>query len=325
MFSSLNSGGNPQAERVLATIQRLASDYPEQVLLKVPLRDLTTFRIGGPATGVCEIKTPTDARKFQLFAQEHDLPFYTLGGGSNILADDAGFNGLILKIKIDSFEVDGESVRVGAGLNFDQMIAQTLGERLTGLEFASGIPGTVGGAVVGNAGCYGHEISEFILAATVLRPDGRLETIGPEEMGFRYRHSDLKESSDLLMNVVLKLDRGDITRAWETREEKIEIRRQKHPIRRPCAGSYFKNLAPQNLGGNRRAAGELLELAGAKSLRVGDAAVYEKHANIIVNEGRATSSDVLALANLMKDAVLAKFGLRLQEEVRYLTSGGIQS
>ena len=312
----------PTAADIAATIRHLAHDYPDNVLVQVSLHDLTTFRICGPAAGVCRVKTPAEALEFQAFAAQQNLPLYILGGGSNVLADDAGFGGLILKIEIDTYRVHGDTVTVGAGLGFDDMIALTLREGLTGLEFASGIPGSVGGAVVGNAGCYGHEISEFILKATVLRRDGRLETIGPEDMAFQYRDSSLKESGDLLLEVTLQLGRGDPAAAGHTRQEKIDIRRRKHPIHRPCAGSYFKNVAAAQPDERRRAAGQLLDQAGAKNFRVGDAAVYEKHANIIVNEGRATCADVLSLAALMKNAVHKRFGVELQEEVRYLSQSG---
>jgi len=304
--------------RICCRITDLASKYLQQVNIGVPLQDLTTFRIGGRAQGVCRIRTIADAQKFQAFAREQDVPVAILGGGSNILADDRGFCGLVLHLENDLCTVHGDVMRVGAGLNFDRLIEQSLATGLCGLEFASGIPGTLGGAVVGNAGCYGHEISEFVHSATLLRADGRLQQVGPEDLVFAYRSSALKQSGDILLEVELKLNRGDTTAAWRTRQEKIEIRRRKHPVRRPCAGSFFKNLPPARPGGQRRAAGELLEKVGAKTMREGDAAVYEKHANIIVNEGQATCSQVLALADRMQEAVREHFGVTLYPEVRYL-------
>jgi len=309
---------DPESSRVATEIAALAQQDPQKVRLGIPLHELTTLRIGGQALGVCKVRTIADAQRFQAFAHAHDVPLTYLGWGSNVLADDRGFCGLILHLENANVEVRGDAVHVGAGLGFDELIVHALEAGLTGLEFASGIPGTVGGAVVGNAGCYGHEISEFLVTATILRQDGCLETVGAEDLAFSYRSSALKEGSDLLLEVVLRLTRTDVAKAWRTREEKIHIRRLKHPVDRPCAGSYFKNLPADRPGAQRRAAGELLDLAGAKAFRCGDAAVFEKHANIIVNEGCATSADVLTLAARMKAAVQQKFGVLLEEEVRYL-------
>ncbi|MFO7609290.1 MAG: FAD-binding protein, partial [Candidatus Krumholzibacteriia bacterium] len=140
-------------------------------LRDVPLRDLTTLRVGGPAELVCPARNPDDARRFQAFAAEKGLPCFVLGGGSNLLGADEGFGGAVLKVATTGFAVRGDTVRAGAGLDFDDLIARTLGAGLVGLEFASGIPGTLGGALVGNAGCYGHEIGEFLADAnSTLKP-----------------------------------------------------------------------------------------------------------------------------------------------------------
>lgn len=293
-----------------------------EVVAMQPLRELTTFRIGGPAGLVGTVKNAEQARRFLDFAHQNGLPWVGLGGGSNILADDAGYAGLVLHVATDAFAVAGESVRIGAGLDFDAVIARTLAEGLVGLEFASGIPGTVGGALVGNAGCYGHEIGEFLVEATVLRPDGRIVTLGPEDFGFAYRTSALKEKPDLVLDLTLRLGRGDLTAAAAERQEHLDDRRRKHPWDIPCAGSYFKNLPPERPGERRRAAGRLLEAAGAKAMREGDAEVFEKHANIIVNRGAARAIDVLRLAARMKRAVREQFGEELSEEVRHLVAPG---
>lgn len=310
--------GNISVARTRAEIQAVAAESSGQVQVEVPLRDLTTFRIGGPALGICRLQTLDDARRFQAAARERGLPVSCLGGGSNVLADDRGFCGLVLKMEIATFTVRGDSVTVGAGLGFDDLIVRSLQTGLVGLEFASGIPGTVGGAIVGNAGCYGHEIGEFLVEATLLSPDGDLVTVGPEELSFGYRHSALKGGDSLLLQAVLHLQRGDPATAGATRQAHLQSRRHKHPVNEPCAGSYFRNLPGVAPNRRRRAAGELLELAGAKALCVGGAAVYARHANIIINTGSATCADVLALAKLMKAAVRKKFGIELQEEVRYL-------
>lgn len=286
------------------------------------LADRTTFRIGGPAAGVCPVQTPDDARRFLEFAAARGLPSVCLGGGSNVLADDAGFPGLVLLMSGTHVRSGSGAVRVGAGLGFDALVARCLEDGRPGLAFASGIPGSVGGAVVGNAGCYGHEIGEFVTEAVVLRPDGRTEVLGPEDLGFAYRTSRLKGADLILLEVELRLERGDAHAGAAEREERLADRRRKHPVTEPCAGSWFQNLPPLEPGGRRRAAGLLLDELGARGWREGDAAVYAKHANIIVNLGRAGSLDVLRLADRMREAVHERYGVLLEPEVRHLTPAG---
>lgn len=318
-----NRGEDPA--RLSEAIESFAARHGERTGLDVPLARLTTLRIGGPALAVCRLHTPEDARRFLDNARDLEIPTVFLGGGSNVLADDGGFRGLVLQVATTDLDIRGDTVRAGAGLGFDDLVAATLDAGLVGLEFASGIPGTLGGALIGNAGCYGNEIGEFLAEATILRSDGAVETVGPEAFAFTYRHSAFKSSRDLVLDAVLRLERGDVAVAGETRDGIIAERRRKHPVDLPCAGSYFKNLPPEIPGGRRRAAGALLDRVGARDMREGDAAVFERHANIIVNEGAATSRDVLALAERMKAAVAGRFGVRLQEEVRHLAGFGWQS
>jgi len=282
------------------------------------LSELTTFRIGGPGGLICPVENAGQARRFLDFAHHHQLPWTCLGGGSNILADDSGFAGMILLVQTRELEVSGSMVHVGSGWDFDTLVAETLRRGLTGLEFASGIPGTVGGALVGNAGCYGQEIGNLLAEATVLRPGGELVVIGPEDFDFQYRSSALKGRGDIVLDMVLTLEHGDLHEAGRVREEHIADRQRKHPGEIPCAGSYFKNLPPLGPGERRRAAGQLLEAAGAKSMQVGDAAVFPLHANIIVNRGRARCCDVLDLAERMRRAVQEQFDVDLEPEVRHL-------
>lgn len=305
----------------LELYDRLPPDLREQARPLVPLSQLTTLRIGGPAAVVCPIQNAEQARRFQAFCTDSSLPLTILGGGSNVLADDSGFSGLVLHVATERFETRGDALIVGAGLGFDDMIRRSLESRLTGLEFASGIPGTVGGALVGNAGCYGHQIGDFLIEATVLRADGRIETIGPEDFGFEYRRTRLQDGTDLVLEATLQLQRGDVQQAAAMRREKIADRHRKHPVTEPCAGSWFKNLPAEGPGQRRRAAGVLLEQVGAKEMSVGDAAVFARHANIIINRGHASCADVLELAGRMRDAVHERFGVRLEPEVRHLRNG----
>jgi len=306
------------AERIARAVADLRQRHPDRFAPDVPLSTLTTLRIGGPALGLSRLRNSDDARRFLEFARAAEIPAVCLGGGSNVLADDRGFCGLVGVMDDDTLEFRGDAVRAGAGLPLDRLVQECLRAGLTGLEFASGIPGSLGGALVGNAGCYGHEIGEFVREATVLRQDGRVETVGPEAFGFAYRQTVFKQRRDLILGAVLALRRGDLDAALAVRADHLASRRAKHPVDLPCAGSWFKNLPPSEPGGRRRAAGELLEAVGAKSLRFGDAGVFAGHANIIVNLGRARSVDVLALAGAMQAAVLDRYGVRLEAEVRQL-------
>ncbi len=300
----------------------LPPDLAPLVAPAVPLSELTTLKVGGPAALVCRITTPQIALRFHALARKSGLPYYILGAGSNVLAQDEGYRGLIFRIEIDSFTVDDGTITAGAGLAFDDLIVRSLDADLTGLEFASGIPGTLGGAIMGNAGCYGHEIGEFVARARVLTPEGRLETLDPDDFGFQYRITSLRETGTVLLGVTLRLAAGDVAAARRIRAEHIADRRAKHPVDMPCAGSWFRNLPPLNPGERRRAAGKLLDIVGARTMNEGDARVWGKHANIIVNTGHATSRDISRLAARMRDAVQEKFGVQLEEEVRRLPAAG---
>jgi UDP-N-acetylmuramate dehydrogenase len=299
-------------------LKLLPPDLRASVRQGVPLRELTTLRVGGPAALVCPVHTPEQALGFQSAAAASGLPWFVLGGGSNVLADDRGFGGVLLRLEGRSCALDGTTVTAAAGLDLDALVAHTLASGLTGLEFASGIPGTLGGALAGNAGCYGHEIGEFVRQVTVLTRDGEVARLAPGACGFRYRGTALRDAGALVLEAVLDLRQDDLAAANAERRDHLADRQAKHPVREPSAGSWFRNLEPSEPGGRRQAAGALLEQVGAKSMREGDAAVFPRHANIIVNLGQATSDDVRRLAARMKEAVRERFAITLQEEVRYL-------
>lgn len=296
----------------------LESPIAARIERDVPMSGLTTLRIGGPADALCRITNIDDARRFHELSRTWDLPLLCLGGGSNLLIDDLGISGLVFKMEMTEYSVEHETVRIGAGSVFDTMIRKTLESGLTGLEFASGIPGTIGGAIAGNAGCFGHDIGEFLVEATLMKADGQLVVVGPDDLAFSYRHSALKSTDDILLSVLLRLERGDLDAATETRRHNMALRHSKHPVDLPTAGSYFKNLEPTQPGGRRQAAGELLDRVGARDLHSGGAAVFNKHANIIINRDHATCSDVLDLALKMKNLVRERFGILLEEEVRHI-------
>ena len=309
--------------------ERLRRTLGDGLLVAVPMRLHTTFRIGGPADFFFTARTPERLVAALRAGHEAGLPVHLIGGGSNLLVSDSGLHGLVIRNACEQLEFDGATVRVGCGADFLELILACRERSLAGLGFAAGIPGTVGGALCGNAGCYGRDIGSFVVDCTHVTPDGAVEETRPAEWyEFGYRDSRLKRDPRVLISCRLRLEPGDPAALQREIDEKLEIRRVKHPQWRiePTAGSYFKNLpsdwqlpgAKHSPGTRRVAAGQLLDECECRGLRVGDAMVYPKHANIIVNAGRATARDVLALAEVMKTRVRERFGVELEEEVVFL-------
>jgi UDP-N-acetylmuramate dehydrogenase len=298
-----------------AFLERLGTSPSENV----PLSAMSSFGIGGAADLFFEARTEDELTSAVALAVEENYPFYVIGGGNNLLFDDAGYRGIIIRNRLEGL-VRGEGrLTVLSGTGLPCVLREALEASLTGLEFLAGIPGTVGGAIFGNAGAYGWSIGDVLETAAVLRTSGRRETLSKEGLRFGYRDSSLKKASNagIVLSAVLLCSPGD-SRESETKiREILEKRRTKHPpLGTACAGSYFKNSCAAT--GMRIAAGQLLEQAGARGLAVGDAAVYDKHCNFIINRGNAGSKDVLALAEELKDRVYKAFGVRLEEEVIYL-------
>lgn len=313
-----------------ATIEdRLRKRLGDRLLTQEPLRHHTTLRIGGPADFYFAARTPDQLVEALRAARELGLPVFLLGGGSNLLVSDEGFRGLVVRNAVETVEFDGTAAQVGCGTDFLELIYECRDRELSGLEFAAGIPGTVGGALYGNAGCYGQDIGSLTIECTITTPDGsKVETKPAGWFEFAYRDSRLKREPRVLLTSLLRFRRGERAAIQAVIDEKLGIRRLKHPQWRvePTAGSYFKNLPPgfqvpglpHSPGTQRIPAGALLDQCGCRGLRVGDALVYPKHANIIVNAGRATAHDVLELADIMKSRVRERFGIELEEEVMFL-------
>ena len=315
--------------RTSSVEERLRGALGEGLLTREPLRHHTTFRIGGPADFYFAARTSDQMIAGLRIAHQLGIPVFLLGGGSNLLVSDEGFRGLVLRNAIEQVDFDGTAVQVGGGVDFLEFIYECRDRSLSGLEFAAGIPGSIGGALYGNAGCYGQDIGSFTIECHHVTLDGAaVETRPAAWYQFAYRDSRLKREPRVLLSCLLQLQRGDPAAIQAVIDEKLEIRRQKHPQWRvePTAGSYFKNLPPdwqmpgaRHSPGTRRVpAGQLLDDVGCRGLRVGDAMVFAKHANIIVNAGRATAREVLELAGVMKARVREKFAVELEEEVMFL-------
>jgi len=283
----------------------------------VPLSALSSFGIGGPADLFFEALTEMDLVKAVSLAFAEKYPFYVIGGGYNLLFDDAGYRGLIVRNRLEGIRQDGPCLNVLSGTSLSCVLNEAVAAGLTGLEFLAGIPGTVGGAIYGNAGAYGWSIGDVLRWATILRPDGERKTVARENLSFGYRDSALKREPGIVLKATLLCSPGDRRESEARIKDILGKRWAKHPPHgTACAGSYFKNSC--SASGARIAAGQLLEQAGARGLAVGDAAVSDVHCNFIVNKGNAKAADVLRLAEELKEKVYRTFGVRLEEEVIHL-------
>lgn len=308
----------PQFEAAM-NFEQLNETLDGRVCRDVILAPYTSFGIGGPARYFFAARTPTDIIRAIRAARKTKMKFFILGGGSNILFDDIGFGGLIIRDEADRFRIKGEIISALSGAVIDKMVDKTVELGLAGLEYAAGIRGTIGGAVYGNAGAFGHAINEILDGAVILTCGGdRIEVVDNEYFKFRYRKSRLSESGDTVLSVKLRLRHEDKAKLAEVVNERRQFRRERHPVGLGTAGSVFKNLRSLEDPQNVTPAGKLLEEAGVRGMSVGDAAVFEKHCNIVVNRGRATSNDVKKLVEMMKKAAKEKFGLDLEREILYI-------
>ncbi len=282
----------------------------------------TSFQIGGRAAFFAEA-TSVDALSALLRAAFREkLNVLVLGGGTNLLIDDRGFDGLAVKLSLRGLRTDEERGRIEAeaAVKTADFVERTVSLGLAGTAFAAGLPGSVGGGLAGNAGCFGRCLGEVLKEATVVHRNGDIERIeNVDWFAFEYRHSKLLKTGAVLASATFALEPGDKALLREESERNIALRREKHPLPGArTAGSFFKNLPPKNAGEHRIAAGLLLDQVGAREMSVGDAAVFERHANIVVNRGNATCADVLALTAAMQRRVYERFGERLEPEVRYV-------
>lgn len=282
----------------------------------ISLAPYTTFGIGGPADWFIAVRSRRALIEAVRCGRERGIPVFILGGGSNLLVSDLGVRALVVRNEMRSFRHRDGVIAAYSGVSLSTLVRYACRRGLEGLEFAAGIPGTLGGAIYGNAGAWGAAVGDLVEEAELLAPSGELVTVGREELSFGYRTSRLKTSGEILMKATLRLTQGDPAVLAARIEEIMKARAARHPCERGCAGSFFKNVCEP--GGGRTAAGALLEECGAKGLSVGGAAVYSGHANFIVNRGGASASDVRALATLLKERVQARFAIALEEEVQFL-------
>lgn len=288
----------------------------EKVWTDEPLANHTTWRIGGPADLLIQPKDKESLIKVLQIVHRHEIPWSVIGRGSNLLVRDRGIRGAVLKVTegLSHCEFRGEEVCVGAGYSMIRLAMETGKMGLTGMEFAGGIPGTVGGAVYMNAGAHGSDLSRILIEAEILFEDGEVIVLTNEEMNFSYRTSLLQQRKGIVVEARFRLQPGDRKEIAATLAANKERRRETQPLQMPCAGSVFRNPPGDH-------AGRLIEAAGLKGYRYGGAQVSEIHANFIVNRGGATATDVLTLINHIRSTIQTKFGVDLHPEVLVVGEG----
>ncbi len=303
----------------------VSRDWPEDELREafgpelqfgVDMAPFTSYGTGGPAMCFIRARNAQEIVRLMGKARQLKLPRFLLGGGSNLLVSDSGYNGIVIKVDVSGLSlVDETKVECGAGEELMALVDFATENDLTGMEFAAGIWGTVGGAIRGNAGAYGCDMGKVTNSVTIVDQQGNLKTEDAGYCEFDYRRSRFKRSGEVVVNVTLDLRKDDRAAITRKVNDILKSRKEKHPISGKSAGCFFKNVPDSTQPHGKMAAGKLLEDAGAKELRVGGAKVFEKHANIVVNTGEATSKDIRQLADMMKQRVLDRFGIELEDEV----------
>ena len=285
----------------------------EQVLAEEPMKKHTTFRIGGPADFLVLPQTPQEIAEVTSLCRREGQPWYVIGNGSNLLVSDKGVRGVVIQLlrNFNKIEVRGEEIRVQAGAVNAAVARQALDAGLTGFEFAAGIPGTTGGAVVMNAGAYGGEMKDILKEVTVLDEEGNVRTLASEELELGYRTSIIARKGYIVLDICMKLEKGDPEAIRARMDELKEKRVTKQPLEYPSAGSTFKR--PEGYF-----AGKLIMDAGLRGFTVGGAQISEKHCGFVINKGDATAEDVANLMEETKKIVMEKFGVVLEPEVKRL-------
>lgn len=306
----------------------------EKILYNEPMKKYTTFKVGGPAECLIKISSKKDLKEILKFANENNIQITVLGNGSNVLVQDKGIKGITLIIKIEKIEIENQAenlnnnksknkeensgnnntkvkIKLGAGEKIAKVGIKFSKEGLTGFEEISGIPGTIGGAVRMNAGAHGREMKDVIKTVKCLDYYGNEKTFTNEEMNFGYRTSILKTEKYIATEVEIELDKGNSEEIKEKMDMYKEKRKNSQPLEYPSAGSTFKR-------GEDFITAKLIDEAGLKGTKVGDAEVSRKHGGFIINKGNATASDILELVQIIKNKIYEKYQKKIELEVEVL-------
>ena len=285
----------------------------ENILFDEPMSRHTTFRVGGAAKCLIKVNNKEQMKKLIPYLHMTGQNFFILGNGSNLLVGDKDYSGILVKLGegMESVTVEGERMKISAGTLLSKAASAARENELTGMEFASGIPGTVGGAIVMNAGAYGGEMKQIVESVEVMNMEGEILVLDNDTMEFGYRKSVIKSRPFIVLETVLCLQKGKQEEISSKMEELSRLRREKQPLEYASAGSTFKR--PEGYF-----AGKLIMDAGLRGFSIGGAKVSEKHCGFIVNSGNATAADIREVIDEVQKCVKAKFGVTLEREVIYL-------
>jgi len=294
----------------------------------VKLAPYTSIGVGGPADYFYEAKTADELKDAVLTAKEKNIPYIIFGGGTNVLVSDDGFRGLVIVARNNNYEINGENIDAGAGIVLGVLLGVSVKAGLQGLEWSAGLPGSLGGAIYGNAGTFGKSIGQFIEEVTVLEPSGDIRKYTPDECGFRYRQSNFQNMpGTVIISAKLKLQQGNVERLKEEIKKNALWRAQNHPPYKSC-GCVFRNATftkearlPQDENEpvqwfDKVPVGWLIDQAGLKGKKLGGFTVSDVHGNFLINDGTGTAEQLEQLISEIKKDIKDKFNLDLEEEVR---------
>lgn len=301
-----------------AFVARWAAALGDRWQADAPLAPLTTFKVGGPAEFLADISSEAELRALVREASDAGIPVTPLGGGSNVLVADEGIRGVVVRLRLTDIErVDRETVRAGAGVTINGLVRWTIGRGLAGLEAWAGTPGTVGGAIRGNAHWGGQDIATRVRSVTLAARDGSIVDVPGDQMGFAYDRSRIIDTGEIVVAASFAVAEGNVEELRARARASLHYRKQTQPLAMPSAGCIFQNPSPDDSvpAGIPRSAGALIDRAGLKGLRIGGARISERHANFIVNDGGATADDIRQLIERARDEVRRRFGVELRDEV----------
>lgn len=283
----------------------------ENIKYNEPMKNHTSFKIGGPAECFIKAQKIEEIQEILKLVKENKIPLKVIGNGSNLLVKDEGVKGIVLKIDIKKIEIQGNNVTVGSGVKLGELAPKLLREELAGFEFASGIPGTIGGAIRMNAGAHGSEMKDIVKTVTYMDRNGEMHKIKNEEAKFEYRNSRFSKEDNIILETELELEKGNKEEIQAKMTEYANFRKEKQPIEYPSAGSTFKR-------GVDFITAKLIDECGLKGYKIGGAQISEKHAGFIINKDNATAKDVIKLIEYTKEQVYNKFGKKIELEVEII-------
>lgn len=285
----------------------------DSIKVDEPMKKHISFKVGGPADFLVKPKTEEELSQVIKFAKKENIHFIVIGNGSNLLVKDGGIRGMVIELSdnFNNYEIEGNTIKAQSGALLAVLGRNALKNSLTGFEFASGIPGTLGGALAMNAGAYGGEMKQVVKSVRLMDREGNIFELSNEEMKFEYRRSILTTNDYIVLSAAIELQQGNTDEIKETMEDYANRRSTKQPLKFPSAGSTFKR--PEG-----HFAAKLIDDCGLRGLSLRGAQVSDKHCGFVINPGEANAKDILDLIFIVKSTVNAKFGIMLEEEVKIL-------